>query len=248
MKNIQKLMLVMIALLTLSLSPIKPAEAARSTSPTMGVIGDSIPAGWTGTNYNLGHTYPDFLRRDLGLAADQLINFSVPHARIVGQRFVACRQGPHTGQDMRNQILQHKTTIAHLKTLFIALGLNDYAAHSGSGPITHISQTLARYLRYIQRLNPTIQLYGVLPLVGYSIHDNSFDDVPNDRSFNLQQLRAQLAHTYAQAGAVVINPNRAHIVTAQNHDTTLADHHIHPTVATNQALVQYLAQAIRTRR
>ena len=69
MKNIQKLMLATIALLTFSLSPIKPAKAVSVTpqAPTMGVLGASISAGWTGTVYNLNQSYPDFLRQDLGL-------------------------------------------------------------------------------------------------------------------------------------------------------------------------------------
>ena len=246
MKNIQKLILAAIALISFSLSPIKPAKAVSVTpqTPTMGVLGDSISAGWTGTAYNLNQSYPDFLRQDLGLASDQLINYSVPHARIVGNRYADCRLGKHTGQDLRNQILQHKTVISHLKTLYIAFGLNDYASHSGSGSIKNISQTLARYLQYIKRLNPQIKLYGVLPLVGYSSHNNSYDIVPNDRHFTLRQLRTSLSKTYVKAGAQAINPNLAHAVTAQNRLTTLADQHMHPTVATNQVIGRYLAKIV----
>ena len=142
--------------------------------------------------------------------------------------------------------MQHKTVISHLKTLYIAFGLNDYAAHSGSGSIKNISQTLGRYLQYIKRLNPKIKLYGVLPLIGFSSHNNSYDIVPNDRHFTLKQLRTRLAKTYMKAGAQAINPNLAHAVTAPNRLTTLAYQHMHPTIATNQAIAHYIAGVVKT--
>ncbi|WP_282802517.1 SGNH/GDSL hydrolase family protein [Secundilactobacillus kimchicus] len=247
MKFIKTLLLTGTTLLVMSFSSLASAHAtdqSLSPAPTMGFIGDSIAAGWTGTAYNLNQAYPDYLRQDLGLTAEQLINYSVPHARIVGNRYADCRLGKHTGQDMRNQILQHKTTIAHLKTLYLALGINDYAPNRVSGSLSHISQTLIRYIRYIKRLNPTIQLYGVLPLVGYSIHGNSFDKVPNDRHFTLKQLRTKLARSYTQEHVMTINPNQAHLITARNRYTTLADYRMHPTVATNQKLARYMANTV----
>ncbi|WP_288528791.1 SGNH/GDSL hydrolase family protein [uncultured Secundilactobacillus sp.] len=249
MKFIKIILLTVMTLLTLILWSSSTVQANQSTKtiyPTMGVLGDSISAGWTGTIYNSNQAYPDFLRQNLGVPADQLINYSVPHGRIVGNRFANCHLGNHAGQDMRNQILQHKTVISHLKTLYIAFGLNDYAAHSGSGSLNHIGHTLSRYLQYIQHLNPNIRLYGILPLVGFSSHNNPYDRVSNDRQFTLKQLRTKLSTVYAQSDAIAINPNLAHAITAKNRLTSLADQHVHPTVATNQIIAQYIAQIVKT--
>lgn len=211
----------------------------------IGVVGDSIPAGWDGYHFNHGNSYFDWFGKYINMDAKNQYSFAVPDAKIVGHRYATyALSGNRVGQDLKSQIEQHKGQFQQLNYLYVAIGVNDYTNKSGSGSLKHIAKTLSQRLDWLQKLNPKMMIIGILPMNRYTNKGNDCSNFKNDRDFTLNEERDALRKVYDDHHMAVIDFNELapELITPKNRLATLNDGILHPTIRTDQELGRVLAQ------
>lgn len=208
----------------------------------VGFFGDSIPAGWDGYHFYMNNAYPDWLNKYLG-TNNRVENFSVPHAKIVGNRF-AYIGTTKVAQDLPVAIKYHETNIRNMNMIFLHIGTNDYTNYSGSGNLKNVMRHLKRSVMAIKLLNPTAKIYGVLPLTRFTADGQNRQNMSNMYGYTFGQLRSAEAKLYRRLGVQVVNFDQIapNLITDQNKDIVYEDHEIHPTPQIAQKLGYYLAK------
>ncbi|KRK89467.1 SGNH/GDSL hydrolase family protein [Lentilactobacillus sunkii] len=221
-------------------------KAAKShfLGQKIGVLGDSIPAGWDGFHFYAHSSFPDWVAKYLGTGTS-VYNFACPSARIVGNRW-AYLGTTHVPQDLSAVIADKKNQIKKMNIIFIQIGTNDYTNYSGSGSLTNVISHLRHNLATVQKLNPNAQIYGILPISRYDANGRNRQNMRDMYGYTYGQLRYEEQKLYRARGVKVINFQKIapNIITDQNKNVTLEDHEIHPTAETAQKLGYALAKAL----
>lgn len=210
----------------------------------IGVLGDSIPAGWDGFHFYSHSSYPDWVGKYLGTGTTT-IDLACPSGRIVGKRWAYLGK-EHLPQDLPAVVAARKSQIKKMNIIFIHIGTNDYTNGSGSGSLTNVIRHLRTSLKAVQAINPHAQIYGILPISRYDANGENRQNMRDMYGYTYGQLRHEEQKLYRARGIKVINfqqiaPN---IITDQNKNRTLQDHEIHPTAETAQKLGYALAKKI----
>lgn len=114
---------------------------------TMVSLGDSITKGWTGVSYATT-PYPQIVANQLYV---QDTNLGQNNGKVAGD----------TALDLTQNVTN--TSFKNYDIATVAYGVNDYF-HSSLDDVT---QTLDEQIKAIKRQNPSLQLFGILPLDCY---------------------------------------------------------------------------------
>ncbi|MBZ2201794.1 MAG: SGNH/GDSL hydrolase family protein [Lentilactobacillus hilgardii] len=186
---------------------------------TMVSLGDSITKGWTGSSYATS-PYPQLVSQQLYVLDT---NLGQNNGKVVGD----------TNLDLTSNVTT--TNFKKVDIATIAYGVNDYF-HSS---LTDVTQVLDDQIKGIKHQNPTIQLFGILPLncyvtaFGTDQQSDAYSTV-GYHDYTLSQLCDAEAEVYEDNGVKYLDWRSVDpdIVPTTIDTSIFGDGKLHPTQAT----------------
>ncbi|QLE64019.1 hypothetical protein LROSL1_1202 [Furfurilactobacillus rossiae] len=186
------------------------------------MFGDSITEGWTGS-YTVEHTLDHWIAKQLDIQVD---NHGHGGGRIVGDR----------ANDLMTNI--NAVDLTQYDSCTIAYGINDFDDINVGLDV--IQAQLNAGLDAIYKQNPTIQVFGLLPLPVWFNQDNQ--NTPKAAGYTENELIDALTNVYVSRGIYVLDWRLNPVITAANHKETLGDGVIHPAESTYELLGKRIAE------
>ncbi|MFL2044517.1 SGNH/GDSL hydrolase family protein [Weissella hellenica] len=185
------------------------------------IIGDSLSVGWDGTQV-LKDNYPTVLKR---LLNPKTLNNSFSSA---GSQIAGNNNGTPIF-DLSNNVsrILKGNTIKNTDIIVLEIGINDLDYSRNN--LGYVQQKLQANIQRLRNANPTIKIFGILPVTSYMPIKQS--------NYAIDQLKRALTDVYFSFGIPVINVTDFGVA---NYPSDLGDKLVHP----NQTTYRQMAKVI----